>query len=276
MNAIKESKDTIFSIGTAASMLGIRADTLRYYEKKQLITSKRMDNGYRYYTKEDLLRLLCILYYRKMDISINNMSIILEHSSTSAYIGELIDEKIAAEEEEIFRHRQNIIRLNMAKIQHERTELLQQGFSVQKFPGAWIIDEKNSSWEITLSWFQNSQEFPGLDMAYLYDEYCLGDSEQTGQYQRSLLLMYPETAAAVPADFDLESCPRMPEMDCIAYSITGDSNTCIHKYLLQMRAWAREHNYLAAENHFSTRLFSGSISNDSNCEIEIYLPVVKQ
>ncbi len=266
----------MFSIGTAATLLGVRSDTLRYYEKRNLIASRRMDNGYRYYTKDDLERLLCILYYRKMDISISHMPIILENASTSSSIDKLLEEKIQKEEEEIFRHRQNIIRLNMAKIQHERTERLQKGFQIQQFPEARIIGECSSSWDITLLWFQKARELPGLDMAYLYDEYAVSDPVSPCSYQRSLLMFYKDTADALPDSFHLQDYPLMPAVPCVVYSYTGGIDTNIREYVSQMIAWADEHHYQVTGSCFSTRLFSGSAVAESNYENEIYLPVVKR
>ena len=57
-----------YLIGDVANLMGMSRDTLRHYEKRGLVTAKKAENGYRYYTEADISRLIGILYQRKMDI----------------------------------------------------------------------------------------------------------------------------------------------------------------------------------------------------------------
>lgn len=47
----------MYRISELAAQLGLSRSTLLYYEKKGLVTSKRMSNGYRFYGEQDLQRL---------------------------------------------------------------------------------------------------------------------------------------------------------------------------------------------------------------------------
>ena len=53
-----------FKIGEVADMLGISTDTLRFYEKKGLLASRKdPKNGYRYYEPQEISNLMdCLLY----------------------------------------------------------------------------------------------------------------------------------------------------------------------------------------------------------------------
>ena len=61
---ITDLPQTKYRIGDVAELIGMSRDSLRYYEKRGLLPSKKEDNGYRYYTEEDLGRLISILYQR--------------------------------------------------------------------------------------------------------------------------------------------------------------------------------------------------------------------
>lgn len=54
-----------YLIGDVANLMGMSRDTLRHYEKRGLVTAKKAENGYRYYTEADISRLIGILYQRK-------------------------------------------------------------------------------------------------------------------------------------------------------------------------------------------------------------------
>ena len=65
-------------IGEAAAVLGISTDTLRYYEKIELITNvQRNDVGIRLYSDKDLSRLRFIKRAQKMGFSLNEIGQLL-------------------------------------------------------------------------------------------------------------------------------------------------------------------------------------------------------
>lgn len=268
-------KDT-YSIGTVAALLGISSDTLRHYEKKGLITSGKLGNGYRYYTNEDLRNLLSVLYYRKMDLSLNHISLLLKNSSTSSQVEELLDRRILEEEETILRHRQNIARLKLSKLQNRRTDLYRKGFSIQPFPKSYIIDECSSSQEIILRWFQRAQETPGLDMAYFYDEYSCSGTDAPASYTRSRLLLYTEAVPALSKNFDLTKYPQTSDMDCVCHSFTAASELRPSGQIRAMAQWAREQGYAVKGTCFATDLASGESSAEKTYDVELYLPVTKR
>ncbi len=62
-----------YLIGDVADILGISRDTLRYYEKRGILSSKKRSNGYRYYREEDIFVLSSILYFRKMNMGLEQI-----------------------------------------------------------------------------------------------------------------------------------------------------------------------------------------------------------
>ncbi len=60
----------MYTIKEVSKKLRISANSIRFYEKKGLITPLRGENGYREFTPEDLSRLQIIVLYRRMGFSI--------------------------------------------------------------------------------------------------------------------------------------------------------------------------------------------------------------
>ena len=54
-----------YTIKQTAGMTGLTVDTLRYYERTGVISSKRHDNGYRYYDEYDIfiLKIIVVMKY---------------------------------------------------------------------------------------------------------------------------------------------------------------------------------------------------------------------
>ena len=63
-----------YKIGEVANILGVSTDTIRYYEKMGIVYSKKDPvNGYRYFTPADIYALLDVLFYRSMDIPVEEV-----------------------------------------------------------------------------------------------------------------------------------------------------------------------------------------------------------
>ena len=57
-----------------AKQMGIDIETIRFYENKKLISKpQRLENGYRYYSKENLVELKFIQHCRSLGVSIDEV-----------------------------------------------------------------------------------------------------------------------------------------------------------------------------------------------------------
>lgn len=74
-----------YTIGDVSKRLGISRDSLRFYEKKGIITPQKLENGYRCYSYEDTRKLLDIMFYRRLNFSIEDINRILHQSSFGSY-----------------------------------------------------------------------------------------------------------------------------------------------------------------------------------------------
>lgn len=71
-------KNTFF-IGEVSKLVGISAETLRFYEKEGLIIPQKSEaNGYRYYTMQDINQLIDIVFFRDISLSIKEIKEIVK------------------------------------------------------------------------------------------------------------------------------------------------------------------------------------------------------
>lgn len=67
-----------WTIGEVAKLFDVSTDTLRYYEKVGLLSSqKKGDNGYRYYSYDEIVVLMDIVFFRNMELSVKDIKQII-------------------------------------------------------------------------------------------------------------------------------------------------------------------------------------------------------
>lgn len=67
-----------WTVKEMAACVGIRADTLRYYEKNKIIVPDRLENGYRVYNAQHLLELKFILVMKYARFSLSEIKLMME------------------------------------------------------------------------------------------------------------------------------------------------------------------------------------------------------
>ncbi len=70
--------NVLYKIGDLKQLLGISADTLRYYEKIGLLSVSRTESGIRQYDKSDISRLRFIKRAQKMNFSLAEIADLLK------------------------------------------------------------------------------------------------------------------------------------------------------------------------------------------------------
>lgn len=90
-----------YRIGEVSKLLGLPVETIRYYEKEQIITPKRQENSdYRTYETWDIFFLMECMRYRSFDISLKDISKMLHNESLDFFVErigfkqQVIDEKL--------------------------------------------------------------------------------------------------------------------------------------------------------------------------------------
>lgn len=75
----------VYTVKQLADLAGVSTRTLHYYDEIGLLEpSSVSENGYRFYREEAVLRLQQILFYREVDLSLNEIRAILDQSDFDA------------------------------------------------------------------------------------------------------------------------------------------------------------------------------------------------
>ena len=73
--------DMTFTIKELADLCGVSTRTLRFYEEKGLISSKRLDNNYRVYGLDAVSRIELIVTLKESALSLDKIKETLENRS---------------------------------------------------------------------------------------------------------------------------------------------------------------------------------------------------
>lgn len=98
-----ENKDR-FSVGEVSKQYDISIKTLRYYDEIGLLKPRKRNdqNGYRYYTDEDIGTLLAIKYYQETGLSLGKIKLFLEAKDLPSIVS-LFENTIEDQSKEIQR-----------------------------------------------------------------------------------------------------------------------------------------------------------------------------
>lgn len=265
---------TKYLIGDVANLMGLSRDTLRYYEKRGILNSHKGDNGYRYYTEQDISRLVGILYQRKMNISLEDMEN-LWSDNTFSQLPDIVQTRLEEEKKAIRRHEQTIARLRLTQSDLRRLSMHVNQVMLKDFPAAYIIVPDSDMKKSTGQWFQLSHAYPGLDMMYTFDEYlCQRNADDLHMdYQNTQLILYQSLAEYVDYNILDGATPTTQPVRCIYSFCTSESRTPDSETLLSMFSWADEQNITLSDKIYSTFAFQGVDDGKHTYYLEIYIPL---
>lgn len=265
---------TKYLIGDVANLMGLSRDTLRYYEKRGILTSTKGDNGYRYYTEQDISRLVGILYQRKMNISLDDMET-LWSDNTFSQLPDIVSNRLEEEKKAIRIHEQTIARLQLTQADCKRLRDYENKVLVKDFPLSYIIVPHSDLQQSTGQWFQLAQSYPGLDMMYTFDE-CSFHKTQKGlrmEYQNTQLILYENLAEYVDYNILDGATPMTKPMKCIYSFRTSQSRIPDSEALLPMFDWAKEQGLALSDRIYSAFAFQGVDEGKHTFYLEIYIPL---
>ncbi len=111
-----------WTIGEVAKLFHVSTDTLRYYEKIGLLSSKKnKENGYRYYCYDEIIRIMDILFFRNLELPVKEIKRVLTQLDITDIKNLLLDSQDIVEHriQELIRLKQQI---NQAAYQYNLCE----------------------------------------------------------------------------------------------------------------------------------------------------------
>lgn len=148
-----------YSIGEAAKALNITTETLRHYDRINLVKPSRKDEltNYRYYVQEDLIKITTIRALQAMDLSLEEIKKVLDFNDLNSIVNFLEEAEHKADE-----------KIKYLKYSKERIALTKNNY-IQKLL-ATIDDQTYYIKELPkrVILLSNDLETPTLDNLYSY------------------------------------------------------------------------------------------------------------
>jgi len=121
----------MFRIGELARLADVTPDTIRYYEKQQMMDHEiRTEGGFRLYNDDDLQRLRFIRYGRQLGFSLDSIRGLLSIRIDPAH--------------HTCQESKSIVDSRLAEVEHKLTELVRMRDSLQRLSAACCGGEHSS------------------------------------------------------------------------------------------------------------------------------------
>ncbi|MCI8577931.1 MAG: MerR family transcriptional regulator [Lachnospiraceae bacterium] len=268
-------EEKYYQIGDVAELMGMSRDTLRHYEKRGILSPMKGENGYRYYSSEEIHRLISILYQRKMNLGLSDIETIWSGSNTIQEIGSLLKNRIHEEEKAIRNHYQIIARLQLAQTDFSHIQHDIGIMKMQDFPSVYVIAPQSTMEESVNLWFAYSRNYPGLDMMYLYDEYSW--QRRKGvleiEYKNTQLVLGRDLKEYVDYPLLKDATTDQGPGLCISTICASQTRIPPSEVISSMLDWADAQGLMVSQRFYSTFLSQGKHEGDSTWFLQIYLPV---
>ncbi|MBP3927110.1 MAG: MerR family transcriptional regulator [Clostridium sp.] len=264
-----------YMIGDVANLMGISRDTLRYYEKRGILSSEKGKNGYRYYTDQDISKLIGVLYQRRMDIGLDDMETLWTEDGTLDKLTEITNTRLAEERQAIRRHKQTIARLQITRSDCENIRHHLNQVVMQNFPDAYAIVPHADMRESVELWFQYAREHSGLDMMYVFDEYTWQRHSESLSidYRNTQLILRRDLRDIVDYDIPDHTTPVTNPALCVSSYCISEDRTPNASVVLPMIAWAEKQGLMVSHQLYATFAFQGSQGGRKVYYQQIYIPV---
>lgn len=263
-----------YRIGDVAKMVGLSRDALRFYEKKGVITANKRDNGYRYYSENDIYKLMYILYHRKMNTSLDEIESMVGQGTDCSRLRERTRQRIAEEKEKMRRHQQAVTRLKLVERDLAAIESNLNACRVKRFPAGYIMGTCGSLQDGLKEWFRLSSGGEGLDMTYFYN--VLSYKPEEGLVQEGTkLVLYRGIEPYLDTEIDTRRYPPTDEVECVyrvmesPEPIPGEE---AYRYMVQ---WANRRGLKAGRTLYANDMISFFRNNKITYCLELYLPLVE-
>lgn len=260
-----------YLIGDVAKMVGLSRDALRFYEKKGVLNARKKDNGYRYYSEDDIYKLMYILYHRKMNTSLEEIEGLMSGRRSVDTMKSHLRQRMMEEEEAVRKHQQAIVRLKLAEKDIGRIEECLDRYSLRKFPSAYMMGYCQDLQHGLREWFRLSSAISGLDMTYFYNELTFDGKELT--QQGTQLLFYKGLEQQLGKEFDPACYPLTEERMCL-YTVTECTNTLPAPEMVErMVRWGESHGIETEGRVYANDMTSFFAEEGATYCLELYMPV---
>ncbi len=259
-----------FKISELANLFGITSDTLRFYEKKGLLKpAVNEHNGYRSYELGDINLLIDILFYRHLDLSVQDIHDILYQSDLDG-LDALLAEKRQMVQRSIDHQKLLLKKLAMTQRQVYDIRHSLNVVTFRKMPQFYILLRGRNE----LSAYRKSQKIFSSD---IFDACQLvGVYEKQGAVlNKSAFMVLLERS--VEDEFHLlegKACELLDEPHDCAYTLLRlDEHRDVHEQLKPILAQIKQAHRTCGGKIYVNYLFAVSESDANEFYTELYIPL---
>ena len=266
-----------YSIGEFASILGVTADTLRLYEKHDIVRPmKDHHNNYRYFNDLDARNLLSSRWYRSMQIPLQDVAGLIKDAPS-----EQVVESIAAAgmqlEEEI---RRSTLLLNKIQEIHAELERIGESFytcKIKQVPGMYRIQQTNKNHLLQKDCLKRTVQAWMELLPFTFYSFRIENTEQiygTGELDYSWgLALLAEDQQKLEVCLN-DSVEYLEPAACISSVIVSSYDEYIERESFGfMLDYAKAQNYTISGDICGKILFTERTNSGNTTYLEINIPV---
>lgn len=262
-----------YTIHEIAELLGISTDAIRLYEKEGLVTPVRdPQNGYRYYDKSQIQRIMGIYLYRQLDVSLSEIRHLFCMSSFSDVSSSFSD--FITDNEKKMEYLKN--QTEKLRFMKQHIDNLNQGigtYTIQELPKLYILYHQDSD---SLRYFDMKDILTSPVFSYGNFCYTLKADTTHKYYSDSLQFLIREPMMELsPWHANAASLPQKESCQCLYTVARSPASDELHWNLDGLFAYADAHHYHYSSNAYAFYVFS-LIPEDTVVDFyEIYLPITE-
>lgn len=262
-----------YTIGEVAELLNVTRDTLRFYEKKKLIVPRKADNGYRYYSGEDIQVLLDLIFLRKLQCSIQDIQMICGDGSLDSMC-DCFEYRIQEEEKLIRQHQQILRQLAATRYTREKIRKYFHKYLLRPIPRTYIFSPSVPDYDaVREEWFKTLGEDKKIN-CYLHEQWDL-QGERAVNHQ-CYLILEEYTVKQLGLESYARDAPYFSFDQCVYTIYASPTVSPQWEDMQKLIHWAREQNIpLAGEIHAQYLYNHYQEGKLKTSYIELYLPVKK-
>ena len=267
-----------FLIGELSKIFNISTDTLRHYDKIDLIKPEYDENNdYRYYSIRDFFRLSRILFFKNLDISLSEIKKYMGNKNTNNLLCLLKkkEEEIDIKINKLVNLKKNIL-TKLELLENIEGDLNQ--IIIKKIPqriGAFIdVNNVESDYEIKQT-FKRNEKY--LKISSWLTEGQIYTSLSKENMDKGILNKFRYFIEIVPIDSELyKQLTVFPEHEYVCMAFLGPYRDMGNHYQLLIR-WIEENGYQIAGDSIEKNIVDYDFSDSENEYIsEIQIPIIKK
>ncbi|WP_405176115.1 MerR family transcriptional regulator [Paenibacillus sp. FSL H8-0261] len=267
-----------YCIGEFASILGVTADTLRLYEKHDIVRpTKDNSNNYRYFNDLDARDLLMSRWYRSMGIPLPEVANLMKESSLEQVMGRMQETALNLEEE----IKQKTMLLNKMNEIHKELRGLESSLytcKLKQLPGMYRLKQTDKNALIKNDMVKNLVNTWMDLLPYAFYSFRIEDTDnfvsENNNFDYSWgLTLLEEEAQKFEMDSE-EYAEYISPSHCISATILCPDEKYITKNSLQfMIDYIEANHYAITGDVVGKLLLTEKIEGQNRSYLEVNIPI---